>query len=261
MIAGLREVKGHLAAWDPVTQREVWRVQHETSWNGGLLSTAGNLLFQGRSDGKFAAYRADTGELLWEFPAQVGIIAAPVTYAIDGEQYVSVLAGWGGAFALASGVPRHRGNVLSEGRLLTFKLGAKATLPPTDVVYMEIPEPPEMRRTAEQVAHGEVLYHSYCSTCHGPGAISSGGGTPDLRYSSASVHVSWDAIVRGGAYSGKGMASFASVLSEEDATAIQAYIVQQAENSIALCDSEYRQNYPELLESACARPQTALSSP
>jgi mono/diheme cytochrome c family protein len=257
MIEGLRAVKGHLAAWDPITQKEVWRVQHDTSWNGGLLSTAGNLIFQGRADGRFAAYRADTGELLWEFPTQIGIIAAPVTYSIDGEQYVSVLAGWGGAFALASGVPRHRGNVLSGGRLLTFKLGGKNALPPAEVVYMELPQPPQMKRTADQVARGEALYHEYCATCHGPGGISSGGGTADLRYANAGVHVSWDAIVRGGAYAGKGMASFASVLSEEDATAIQAYIVEQTENSIALCQSEYRQTYPELLESACARPQTA----
>jgi len=259
MIADLKNIKGHLAAWDPVSQTEVWRVQHATSWNGGLLSTAGNLIFQGRSDGAFAAYRADTGELLWEFPTGVGIIAAPVTYSIDGEQYVSVLAGWGGAFALASGVPRHRGNVLSEGRLLTFKLGGTATLPAPDLVYMELPEPPEMPRTPEQVAKGEVLYHNNCGTCHGPGAVASGGGIPDLRYSSAGVHASWDAIVIGGAYSGKGMASFASVMSAEDAKDIHAYVVDQIANTIALCQGEYRENYPELLESACSRPQQSAS--
>jgi mono/diheme cytochrome c family protein len=124
---------------------------------------------------------------------------------------------------------------------------------------MELPEPPEMKRTPEQVAAGEGLYHAYCSTCHGPGAIGSGGGTPDLRYSTASVHASWDAIVRGGAYTGKGMASFASVLDEDESTAIQAYVIDQAEQTIALCESTYRENYPELLESACARPQTAAA--
>lgn len=257
MIAGLGEVKGHLSAWDPVTQKEVWRVQHQMSWNGGVLTTAGNLVFQGRADGRFAAYAADTGQLLWEFPTQVGIIAAPVTYTVDGEQYVSVVAGWGGAFALASGVPRHRDNVMTEGRILTFKLGGKAELPPPDVTFIEIPEPPAITGTPEQLAAGELHYHTYCSVCHGPGVVGSGGGTADLRYSTAEVHASWDAIVRGGAFVGKGMASFAHVLSEADSQAVQAYVVEQARASIALCNSEYRKNYPEVIEPACSRPQPA----
>ncbi len=260
MIDALSQVKGHLSAWDPVTQKEVWRVQHALSWNGGLVSTAGNLVFQGRADGKFAAYTADTGKLVWEFPTNVGIIAAPVTYSIDGEQYVSVVAGWGGAYALASGVPRHRDNVMSEGRILTFKLGGTAQLPAPNVTFMELPEPPALETTPEQVAKGEKLYHTYCSVCHGPGVVGSGGGTPDLRYSSADVHASWDAIVRGGAFVGKGMASFAHVLSEEDSNAVHAYVVDQIRNSIALCQSEYRKNYPEVIGTACARPQQAAAN-
>ncbi len=125
----MRKVGGHLAAWDPVKQKEVWRVDHKTSWNGGLLSTAGNLVFQGRSDGMFAAYAADSGKLVWETPVHIGIIAPPISYLVDGEQYIAVAAGWGGAFGLASGVPKHRDNVLTEGRILVFKLGGKATLP------------------------------------------------------------------------------------------------------------------------------------
>ena len=257
MIAGLGEVKGHLSAWDPVSQKEVWRVQHAMSWNGGVVTTAGNLVFQGRADGRFAAYTADTGKLVWEFPAHVGIIAAPVTYSVDGEQYVSVLAGWGGAYALASGVPRHRDNVLSEGRILTFKLGGKATLPEPDVAFIEIPEPPAIATNPQQVAAGELLYHTYCAVCHGPGVIASGGGLPDLRYSTADIHGAWDAIVRGGAFAGKGMAGFAHVLSETDSNAVHAYVIEQIKASIALCQSEYRKNYPEVLETACSRPQTA----
>lgn len=255
MVTNLQAVKGHLSAWDPVTQKEVWRVQHAMSWNGGVLTTAGNLVFQGRADGKFAAYTADKGALVWEFPAQVGIIAAPVTYSIDGEQYVSVVAGWGGAYALASGVPRHRDNVMTEGRILTFKLGASAALPDARVAFMEIPEPPELAATLEQIAEGETLYHTYCATCHGPGVISSGGGTPDLRYSTAAVHSSWDAIVRQGAYVGKGMASFGHVLDESRSTAVHAYVISQAKASIALCSSKYRQEYPEVIGTACSRPQ------
>jgi len=260
VIADLGAVKGHLSAWDPVTQKEVWRVQHPLSWNGGLLTTAGNLVFQGRADGKFAAYTADSGKLVWEFPAQVGIIAAPVSYSIDGEQYVSVVAGWGGAYALASGVPRHHDNSMTEGRILTFKLGGKAELPAPNVAFLEIPEPPAMVTTPEQVAKGEVIYHTYCSVCHGPGVTGSGGGTPDLRYSTAEVHGSWDAIVRGGAFAGKGMASFAHVLSEEDSTALHAYVIEQTRGTIALCQGEYRKNYPEVIEPVCVRPQETTAA-
>jgi quinohemoprotein ethanol dehydrogenase len=255
MVDALSQVKGHLAAWDPVTQQEVWRVQHDTSWNGGLLSTAGNLVFQGRADGQFAAYAADTGDLLWEFPTHVGIIAAPVTYEVDGEQYVSVVAGWGGAFALASGVPRHKDNVLSEGRILTFKLGAQGSLPEPAVAYLEIPEPPSMPATPEQIAQGETVFHTYCAVCHGPGAVGSGGGTADLRYSSADVHAAWDGIVLQGAFAGRGMPGFAHALSAEDARAVQTYVIDQAKNSIALCNSEYRENYPEVVGTACVRAQ------
>jgi quinohemoprotein ethanol dehydrogenase len=257
LIAGLSEVKGHLSAWDPVTQKEVWRVQHAMSWNGGVVTTAGNLVFQGRADGHFAAYAADSGELLWEFPTHIGIIAAPVTYSIDGEQYVSVVAGWGGAFGLASGVPRHRNNLLTEGRIYTFKLGADMTLPAPDVAFIEIPEPPELATTPEQVAAGAAHYHTFCSVCHGPGAVGSTGGLPDLRYSTADIHTAWDAIVRIGAFVGKGMPGFAHVLSEADTAAVQAYVIEQTRATIALCNSEYRKNYPELIETACSRPQLA----
>jgi quinohemoprotein ethanol dehydrogenase len=259
LVAALGDVKGRLSAWDPVSQKEVWRVQHQLSWNGGVVTTAGNLVFQGRADGRFAAYAADTGKLLWEFPTHVGIIAAPVTYSIDGEQYVSVVAGWGGAFALASGVPRHRDNALAEGRILTFKLGGKAELPPPDVVYLEIPEPPESTATPEQVAAGEVLYHSYCSVCHGPGVIASGGGIPDLRYSAHAIHASWNSIVRDGAFAGLGMAGFANVLSEDDSEHIRGYVIDQTRTTIELCASEYRRNYPELVGSACVRAEPALA--
>ena len=260
LIAALKDVKGHLAAWDPVTQTEKWRVQHATSWNGGLLSTAGNLIFQGRSDGNFAAYRADTGELVWEFPVNVGIIAAPISYSIDGEQYVAVVAGWGGAFGLASGAPRHRNNVLAEGRILAFKLGADGALPDPQVAFIDIPEPPPMTTTPEQVTRGQNLYHTYCAVCHGPGVTGSGGGVADLRYSTAAVHASWDAIVRGGAFAGKGMASFAHALSAEDGEAIRAYVVEQTKGTIAFCQSEYRKNYPELLDTACTRPEVGAAA-
>jgi mono/diheme cytochrome c family protein len=257
-IADLQKVKGHLAAWDPVAQKEVWRVQHATSWNGGLLSTAGNLVFQGRSDGYFAAYAADSGKLLWETPVHTGIIAAPVSYTVDGEQYIAVMAGWGGTFAMASGVPKHRNNVLQEGRLLAFKLGGKAVLPEPVVTAIEVPEPPAFEATKEEIALGESLYHRTCSTCHGSGGQGSGT-LPDLRYMSAATHDAFDAIVRGGAYVGKGMPKFADLLDEAQARAIHAYIIDYTRKVIAVCQTNYPKEYPELLETACVRRTVAVN--
>ena len=223
-------VKGHLAAWDPVAQREVWRVQHSGSWNGGLLSTSGDLLFQGRADGMFAAYQASTGALLWETPVHTGIIAAPVTWAVDGEQYVTVVAGWGGAFGVASGIPAQDGNVIRGGRILTYKLGATGTLP-TPPMPEALPTPPPMTASADTVDQGELLYHQNCSVCHGGGAVSSGV-LPDLRYMSEQTHQIFQGIVLGGAYKEKGMVSFSHVLDSEGAAAIHAYLIKRGHDAI-----------------------------
>ena len=252
----LQAVRGHLAAWDPVTQQEVWRVQHATSWNGGLLSTAGNLLFQGRSDGVFAAYRADTGELVWEYPVGVGIIAAPVTYTVGDEQYVAVLAGWGGAFGLASGAPRHRGQ--RADRRPRSWLSSSAAQPSyrrwtsrSSTSHSRRRWKP--RRSRSPLARPSTTRTAPCVTP--PGLTASGGAVPDLRYSDASVHAAWDAIVRGGAFAGRGMASFAHAVDEAGAEAIRAYVVEMTKATIGLCQSEYRKNYPELLDTACTRPE------
>ncbi|MBL6715653.1 MAG: PQQ-dependent dehydrogenase, methanol/ethanol family [Pseudomonadales bacterium] len=223
-------VKGHLAAWDPVAQREVWRVQHSGSWNGGLLSTSGDLLFQGRADGMFAAYQASTGALLWETPVHTGIIAAPVTWAVDGEQYVTVVAGWGGAFGVASGIPAQDGNVIRGGRILTYKLGANGTLP-TPPMPEALPTPPPMTASADTVDQGELLYHQNCSVCHGGGAVSSGV-LPDLRYMSEQTHQIFQGIVLGGAYKEKGMVSFSHVLDSDGAEAIHAYLIKRGHDAM-----------------------------
>ncbi|NOX49348.1 MAG: PQQ-dependent dehydrogenase, methanol/ethanol family [Gammaproteobacteria bacterium] len=256
-IDNLQSIKGYLTAWDPVTQQEVWRVQHATAWNGGLLSTGGNLIFQGRADGQFSAYRADTGELVWESPVHIGIIAAPVSYSVDGEQYITVVAGWGGAYGLASGAPRHRNNVLSEGRILTYKLGGKAELPKPEVTYLAVPTPPAMDYTPEQQKHGQDVFHNYCAVCHGPG-VGTSGPIASLLYSSEDTHAIWDAIVVGGAYIEKGMPSFGHALSATDAQDVRAYVIERAKTVIAFCESSFREEYPELLDTACEVP--ALST-
>ncbi len=253
-IDNLQNIRGFLAAWDPVTQQEVWRVQHATAWNGGLLSTAGDLVFQGRADGQFAAYDAASGELVWESPVHVGIIAAPVTYMVDGEQYITVMAGWGGAFGVASGAPRHRNNVLSAGRILTYKLGGKVELPTPEVTYLAVPTPPEMEYSEAQHLRGQDLFHQYCAVCHGPG-VGTSGPIANLMYATEETHQLWDAIVVGGAYTEKGMPSFSHALDMEASQAIRAYVVERAKAVIEFCESQYREDYPELLDTACEVPQ------
>jgi glucose dehydrogenase len=219
-------LRGHISAWDPVAQREVWRVQHPGAWNGGMLSTHGNLIFQGNSSGMFVAYRADTGEKLWAVPAQTGVIAPPVTYEIDGEQYVAVVAGWGGAFALAAAAAEGY-NLKPRGRILTYKLGGTARLPPVMEVAAVLPEPPPIVAEDEEIAHGKLMYHTYCSVCHGPG-VRSGGVIPDLRYMLPGKHFVFEDIVLGGILQDRGMVSFASSLTKEDNQAIHQYIISEA---------------------------------
>ena len=191
-----------------------------------MLATKGNLVFQGNSSGRFAAYRADTGEELWSAAAQTGIIAPPVTYSIDGEQYVTVVAGWGGAFALAAGGAAEKLKLKNRGRILTYKLGANVQLPPIKPAG-PIPEPPSLEGTDEQIAHGKGVYHQYCGVCHGPGA-KSGGVIKDLRHMPTGVHLVFEDIVLGGIMRDRGMVGFADVLDREDVVDIQQYIIQQA---------------------------------
>ena len=220
-------LRGHVSAWDPVQQKEVWRIQHPSSWNGGLLSTHGNLIFQGNSQGRFVAYSADTGEELWSAPAQTGIIAPPITYQIDGEQYVSVLAGWGGAFALTAAAAEGY-KLKPRGRILTYKLGGKVALPEIQEVAARMPEPPPLEASIETITRGKVVYHQYCGVCHGPG-VRSGGILPDLRYTLPGKHLVFTDIVLDGILKERGMPGFAGVMSEADAAATQQYVINEAQ--------------------------------
>jgi PQQ-dependent dehydrogenase (methanol/ethanol family) len=222
----LKTIRGMIIAWDPVQRREVWRVQHALPWNGGMLATAGNLIFQGNSVGEFAAYRADNGEKLWGFGAQTGIVASPVTYLVDGEQYVSVLAGWGGSLALSGGDLAAATGVRNISRVLTFRLGADGTLPEVELPVRVANPPPRIDDPAA-IARGKQHYANRCMVCHGDSAVG-GGVVPDLRYLDAERHQAWQGIVLGGLHQDKGMVSFAGVLTPQDASDIQAFIIERA---------------------------------
>jgi quinohemoprotein ethanol dehydrogenase len=217
-------VSGHLLAWDPVAQKEVWRAQYTGPWNGGTLTTAGNLVFQGTAHGTFVAYRASDGQRLWETPAPTGIIAAPVTYELDGEQYVAVMAGWGGAFALAAGDAAEAAGVTNnEGHLLVYKLGGDAKLPVHEAMDARLAAIPT-GFDAEQVREGSLLFNRWCWMCHGSGAAS-GGVLPDLRKSDPAIYDIMDEIVLQGALEGNGMPNLSRWVGKEDVAAIRAYLL------------------------------------
>jgi quinohemoprotein ethanol dehydrogenase len=219
-----------LLAWDPAKQMERWRVEH-ADLGGGTLATAGNLIFQGLGTGEFIAYSATSGEKLWGFSSGTSIMAGPVSFAIDAEQYVAVVAGRGGGSGLVGGaLARRWSGTVNENRLLAFKLGGARTLPAPRSRKLTTALSPQLRATSadkEKVGRGKALYDQYCYMCHGLDAVS-GGVLPDLRYASEDTYSQWQGIVIGGSRTAQGMRSFAPVMSLEDAQSIRSYIVDRA---------------------------------
>ncbi len=219
--------EGFLLAWNPREQREAWRVPYQGPWNGGVVTTAGNIVAQGDASGNFNIYRADTGAKLWSSFVQSAIIAAPSTYSVDGEQYLAVLSGWGGSYALSGGRSAAlSGNLRNVSRLLVFKLGGTVRLPALEPRTLVINPPPEPS-DASSVAKGEPLYDQYCSACHGEHAVG-GGVVPDLRASNFLNRDFFYNIVLDGALKDAGMAAFSRALSRDDATAIRNFIIHRA---------------------------------
>jgi quinohemoprotein ethanol dehydrogenase len=220
---------GHLLAWDPVAQKEAWHVDLPDPKSGGTLATAGNLVFQGRADGKLSAYRATDGKLLWEFDAGVGIAAPPVTFSVDGAQYIAVESGWGGPQVLGNRPPG-KGHV-GPGKLLVFKLGGTATIPPYQHEVKPVPMPTfKLAASKAEIEEGRKLFANTCARCHGGEAIS-GGSVPDLRYATDPTHEMFEEIVLGGARRELGMPSFTGDVTSAQVRLIHAYILDRARES------------------------------
>ena len=218
-----------LLAWDPVAGKPRWRVKHQGVTGGGTLTTAGNLLFQGLSDGRLVAYTADKGEKVWEAQLGNGVMAAPSTWSLDGKQYVSVLVGWGGASGLYVANPT--GQFKAPGRLFTFVIDGKAKLEPVRGIERNALTPVEFKSTPEQLERGSALYARRCSMCHGVGAAS-GGTIADLRYALPATYDNMDQIVRQGAYQQLGMPKF-DFLAPDDLAAIKGYVISRREALMA----------------------------
>jgi alcohol dehydrogenase (cytochrome c)/quinohemoprotein ethanol dehydrogenase len=219
--------KGYLLAWDPVHQKEVWRAEHRGPWNGGAVATGGNIVAQGDAAGYFNVYRADDGQKLWSMNAQSAIMAGPVTYEVDGEQYIAVLSGWGSAFSLQAGkVAASSGNLRNVSRVLVYKLGGTATLPALEPRELVL-NPPADTADAATVAKGGALFGRFCSVCHGENAVG-GGVVPDLRASSFLGNDFFFEIVLNGAMKDNGMAPFKKILDHDKAESIRAYVIHRA---------------------------------
>lgn len=224
-----------LKAWDPVAQEEVWRVQHDIgTGNAGVLATAGELVFQGNRSGEFVAYDDATGERLWSTLVQAGVMAAPASFTVDGEQHIALLVG---APALPTEGPGASTSTTSastnNSRLLLYRLGGEAQLPGMDALSAADSDEfvlPQISATNELISQGETAYNQNCAVCHGPSVVSTRPQTyPDLRLSRRlESDDTWNAVVLEGELQDSGMVSFAEILGAGDAEAIRAYVITQA---------------------------------
>jgi quinohemoprotein ethanol dehydrogenase len=221
---------GHLLAWNPKTQKVAWQVRHEGSnmyqgvVNGGVLTTAGNLVFQGTADGRFIAYDASNGSKLWEHELGGGAIAPPITYTVDGVQYVSIAVGWGGG---PPALWERFTDDIYPGTIFSFALDSTQTFTASGIGRRTELIDLETIATQDQISNGKKLYSIHCLGCHGP-IGTNGGSIPSLVYSSAGTFGVIEDIVLKGVFLPKGMPDFAGQLNLQEVSDIKNYILHSA---------------------------------
>ncbi|MFO1502638.1 MAG: PQQ-dependent dehydrogenase, methanol/ethanol family [Steroidobacteraceae bacterium] len=212
----LKDTGSYLLAWDPVKRKVAW-TQRQASGSAGTLTTAGNLVFQGVSGQKLAAMRADTGEIIWSTPTQGNVVPGPISYSIDGVQYLAVISSASTGFAAANGT----------NHLLVYRLGGKVTLPPAPPVVAQVLNPPDNFGDDAQRKHGQDVYERSCTGCHEGGRMFTG--YPDLNYTIALNNGAlFKSIVLDGALRENGMMPFKKSLTEEDVESIRSYLTFRA---------------------------------
>jgi quinohemoprotein ethanol dehydrogenase len=239
---------GYLLAWNPVTQKEVWRIRHPGLWNGGTLATAGGLVFQGTADGYFEAYDAKTGKEVWKFDAGLGIIGAPMSYSLDGRQYVSILVGYGGT-AAAYGHFMDMGYKFGRQprRLLTFALGGDKTLPPKSPPDFTVHalDDPTLKLNEADVSAGRAL-SVQCAACHGVGLQSTGTPGPDLRESAIALKLdTFSTLLKSGALLEQGMPRFQQ-LTDDQIRQLYAYVRAKARETLGKRSKDDTAPHPQL---------------
>jgi quinohemoprotein ethanol dehydrogenase len=226
--------KGALLAWDVIGQRARWKVQYSSTLNGGILSTAGDLVFQGTADGNLSAYHAASGSPLWHFNAGLGIIAPPISYELHGKQYIAVLVGWGASAAIGSDVMDVGWKWGAPRRLLTFALNGVARLPPAPApdVRLQVPADSNEHFNETDVQMGKML-SLQCIVCHGRELRAAGGPAPDLRESTVPLDrdTFWS-VVHDGALLNQGMPRFEE-MTRAQVDQLRAYIRATARAALA----------------------------
>ncbi len=228
----LRSNKGSLIAWDPVSQRAVWEVAQSDFWNAGTLTTAGNLVFQGRSDGRFFAYDALTGATLWHTDLGLGISAPPITYRLDGVQYVALLVGFGGG--VAGQLTDYQADLgwsygVHTRRLVTFAIDAETELPKQPPPHAVTPlVEVGFEISNEAASRGQTVWNeSGCGNCHGKNVVAAGM-APDLRASAVPLSTeAFTSVVRDGARTARMMPAN-PLLSDRELADLMQFIRQQA---------------------------------
>lgn len=206
---------GYLLAWDMRRRAPLWKVPTPAVWNGGVLATAGGLVFQGQANGKFFAYAGGTGKPVWSFDAKVPVLAPPITYLAGGRQFVTVLAGTGTTAGISA---RDLGGPVDyhsqPRRILTFALDGKASLPPAPEPTPMIPDP-DFRPDPQSTARGATLYGTRCFSCHGlPGQ--SGGTAPDFARSAVPLSAeAFASVVHEGALVARGMPRYGELTGQQ----------------------------------------------
>lgn len=212
---------GWLQAWDPVAREAVWETERGSRATSGVLATAGNLVFMGNSNGnQLKAYNAETGDELWSFDTQSAVYAAPITYELDGEQYIAASVG---------GTSPGDYYAPSYGRMLVFRVGGDAELPPKEEYSPRELNPPESTASQDVIAHGAEVYSEHCSVCHGTGGVQQRSSFPNLTLSPL-LHsqAGFDQVVLEGGRIDRGMGDFSDRLSETDSAAIREYLIARA---------------------------------
>jgi len=236
-----KALQGWLLAWDPVAHKEVFRVDHKGPWNGGVLATGGGLVFQGLATGDFHAYDARTGQDLFRASLQSAVMAPPISYAVNGKQYIAVEVGWGGIYPLLmGGIARTAGWTVNKSRIVVFALDGDKTLPPlNDKGFLPVKPPANFDSAQAERGYGD--YMTFCAACHGDNG-ESGGVLPDLRWSGAiTARDAFYRVVGQGALTAYGMDRFDGAMHAEQIEAVRQFLLKRANATFAR-EVQARQN-------------------
>jgi len=226
----VKVVRELIRAWDPVAQKKPFG--NTKPRRACVATTAASCrrpaisYFKAGASGGLWVYAADSGKVLKVIHTGSHIMAAPTTYAVNGEQYVAVQVGYGGTAIAEGSFPPSSAALKYENanRVIAFKLGGGPVPTPKARVTELFEKPPEQAADKEAIHAGEIKFIEECSRCHTLGSSV----TPDLRRLNPGLHAAFKDIVLRGALAPAGMERFDDILSEKDVDNIHAYLIDQS---------------------------------